>query len=43
MDNMSHIFFSLVGSKYGQTIVKHSTPLLCFAEEIDLFHKICGP
>ena len=38
MDNMSHIFLSLVGSKYGQTIVKHS-----FAEEIDLFHKICGP
>ena len=29
---MSHIFLSLVGSKW----VKHSTQLLCFAEEIDL-------
>ena len=39
MDNMSHIFLSLVGSKNR---VKHSTSLLCFAEEIDLFHKIGG-
>ena len=30
MDNMSH------------NRVKHSIPLLCFAEEIDLLHKICG-
>ena len=34
---MSHI--SLVW--WGQNRVKHSSPLLCFAEEIDLFHKIC--
>ena len=27
---------------WGQNRVKHSTPLLCFAEEIDFFHKICG-
>ena len=27
---------------WGQNWVKHSIPLLCFAEEIDLFHKICG-
>ena len=30
MDNMSQFFLSLVGVKNG---VKHSTPLLCFAEE----------
>ena len=35
---MSHNF--LFGG--GQNRVKHSIPLLCFAEEIDLFHKICG-
>ena len=30
---MSHIFLVW----WGQNRVKHSTPLLCFAEEIDLF------
>ena len=27
---------------WGQNRVKHSIPPLCFAEEINLFHKICG-
>ena len=27
---------------WGQNRVKHSIPLLSFAEEIDLFLKICG-
>ena len=35
---ISVIFSCLV----GHNRVKHSTPLLCLAEEIDLFHKICG-
>ena len=34
---MSHIFLSLWGLN---RVEQHST--LCFAEEIDLFHKICG-
>ena len=39
-DMIGWVIFSIVW--WVQNRVKHSPPLLCFAKEIDLFHKICG-